>query len=340
MIFGERLALDSTLTDENLAFLKQLGVDNLMVGIGAAAGQKERQPVTAKLRKGDYCEYDDLMDLRKMAESKGFNLFGLSHTPFARWDKIIYGAPGRDEQIENWMKTLRNMGKAGIPMLQYNWVIDAGAWLANWRTTDATPGRGGARYVSFDYEVAKKVPVTALGSLNEDQMWSSLTYFLKAVIPVAEQAGVKMVVHPADPQVPGIAGMARIIRSPEAYDRMFDIVKSDYNGMVFCLGCFSQMMDAASVYKTIRHFGEGGKIGYVHFRTVRGTREKFDEVYPDEGNLDMLKAVKALDDAGFKGIIIPDHTPHGAGDTEYGHRGRAYAIGYMRGLMQAAGALG
>ena len=148
-----------------------------------------------------------------------------------------------------------------------------------------------------------------------------------------------MVVHPADPQVPSIAGVARIIRSPEAYDRMFNIVKSDYNGMVFCLGCFSQMMDAESVYKNIRHFAAEKKIGYAHFRTVRGEREKFDEVYPDEGKLDMIKCIQTLKDVGFKGIIFPDHTPHGAGDTEYGHRGKAYAIGYMKGLMQAANAL-
>lgn len=339
MKFGERLTLDGTLNDENMTFLKQLDVNNLMAGVGAAAGQPEKMPVVSKLRHGDYWETEDLLELKKLVEGRGFGLFGMSHTPFARWDKIIRGLPGRDQQVENWNKSLRNLGKAGIPMLQYNWVIDAAAWLGNWRTTDKTVGRGGARLVSFDYEVAKKVPVTAFGEITEDEMWVNLTYFLKAVIPVAEEAGVKMVVHPADPQVPSIAGVARIIRSPEAYDRLFNIVKSDGNGMVFCLGCFSQMLEPEDVYNAIRHFGAAKKIGYVHFRNVSGTREKFDEVYPDEGKLDMLKCIQLLKEVGYKDIIIPDHTPHGAGDTEYGHRGRAYAIGYMKGLMQAAAAL-
>jgi mannonate dehydratase len=340
MKLGERLTLDGTLTEENMAFLKQLDINYLMVGAGAAAGQPERTPVISKLRKGDYWEVSDLVELKKFIEAHDLTLFGISHTQFSRWDKIILGLPGRDAQIENWNKSLRNMGKAGIEMLQYNWVIDAAAWLANWRTTDKTVGRGGARYVSFDYEVAKKIPITKeFGVLTEDESWANFTYFLKATIPVAEEAGVKMVVHPADPQVPSIAGVARIIRSPEAYDRMFSIAPSNYNGMVFCLGCFSQMMDTNGVIKNIRHFAAGSKIGYAHFRTVRGEREKFDEVYPDEGRLDMLKCIQTLNDAGFKGVIFPDHTPHGAGDDEYGHRGKAYTIGYMKGLMQAANAL-
>ena len=105
--------------------------------------------------------------------------------------------------------------------------------------------------------------------------------------------------------------------------------------MVFCLGCFAQMLDTNGVCDAIRHFGSRNRIGYVHFRNINGSREKFDEVYPDEGKLDMLKAVRSLKETGFQGYIIPDHTPHGIGDTEYGHRGRAFEIGYMKGLMQA-----
>ena len=169
MKLGERLTLDANLTEENMAYLKQLDVNSLMIGVGAAGGQPERTPIVSKLRKGDFWEVADLVELKKFIENHGFELFGMSHTPFSRWDKIIKGLSGRDQQIENWNKSLRNMGKAGIGMLQYNWVIDAAAWLANWRTTDKTVGRGGARYVSFDYEVAKKVPITEeFGVITED----------------------------------------------------------------------------------------------------------------------------------------------------------------------------
>ena len=143
MKIGERLYLEGTLDDENMAYLKQLGVNNLMVGITDpvknlrigpvnSAGESEVHPLASKLRRGDYYDVDDLVELRRLVESRGFSLFGISHTPFSRWEKIIRGLPGRDQQIENWNKSLQNMGKAGILMLQYNWVIDAGAWLINW----------------------------------------------------------------------------------------------------------------------------------------------------------------------------------------------------------------
>ncbi len=166
-------------------------------------------------------------------------------------------------------------------------------------------------------------------------MWDNLAYFLRAVIPVAEAVGVRMVVHPADPQVPSLAGIARILRSSADYDRLFDLVPSAHNAMVFCLGCFAQMLDSDGVYDAIRHFGGCGRIGYVHFRNVTGTLERFTEVYPDEGKLDMAAVMRIFDQLGYDGHVIPDHTPHGTGDSAMGHRGFAFEIGYMRGLMQA-----
>ncbi len=192
------------------------------------------------------------------------------------------------------------------------------------------------RIVRFDYNVAKKVSVTNYGEISEEMLWNNLTYFLKKVIPVAEEAGVKMEMHPPDPQVPNLAGIARIVRSIEDYDRVFKIIPSRANCMVFCLGCFGQMMDANHVYEAIKHFGKQGKIGYVHFRGVRGTVEKFDEVFPDEGKLDMLQAIKLLKEVGFDGIVENDHAPHVMGDTDYGHMSHAFQIGYLRGILQGA----
>ena len=199
-------------------------------------------------------------------------------------------------------------------------------------------GRGGVELVRFDYDVAKKAPLTNFGEISEERMWDSLTYFLKAVIPVAEEAGVNMTMHPPDPQVPSLAGIARIVRNIEAYDKVFEIMPSKANSMVLCLGCFGQMMDADRVYEAIKHFGKGGHIGRVHFRNVRGTLEKFDEIFPDEGKLDMLQAVKVLKEVGFDGIIQNDHAPHVTGDTEYGHSSHAFQIGYLRGILQCANA--
>jgi mannonate dehydratase len=147
-----------------------------------------------------------------------------------------------------------------------------------------------------------------------------------------------MMMHPADPQVPSLAGIARIIRSVEAYDRLFKIVPGEYNSMVLCLGCLSQILEPDGVYKAIRHFARQGKIGYVDFRNVRGSLTKFDEVFPDEGKLDLFRAIKVLKQVGYDGRIVPDHAPHTIGDSEYGHISHAFQIGYLKGLLQAAGA--
>ena len=331
--------LGSSLTDENMVFLKQLGVNNLSVFLDWGPGKPNSNYPLSSLKEGTRWETDDLVTLKKWVESHGLELTGISLILFPHWEKMVLGQAGCDEQIENWNKSLRNMGKAGIPTLQYNFMINAGAKMQLWRTSAENVGRGGTRIVSFDYDVARKTPLTNYGEISEETMWNNLTYFLKAVIPVAEEAGVTMAMHPFDPQVPSLAGIARIVRGIEAYDRVFEIMPRRANSIAFCLGCFGQMMDAEHVYKAIRHFGKEGRIGLVHFRNVRGTIEKFDEVFPDEGKLDMLQAVKILKEVGFNGIIQIDHTPHPTGDTEYGHIGHAFQIGYLKGILQGADAL-
>jgi len=337
----EGLNLGSSLTDDNMVFLKQLGVNHLTVGIGAAANkeQKGKYPLSS-LRDGTRYEADDLVALRKWVESHGLELSGVAVMLFSRWEKIMLGQAGRDEQIENWSKFLRNMGKTGISELQYLYMINAGAWMPLWRTSAENIGRGGARIARFDYEVARKAPLTTYGEISEEMMWNNLTYFLRAVIPVAEEAGVKMVLHPDDPQVPSLAGIARIIRSIESYDRVFEIMPSSANCMDLCLGCFSQIMDNESVYEAIRHFGKEDRISRVDFRGVRGTPDKIDEVFPDEGKLDLLQAVKVLKEVGFNGIVQIDHAPHLTGDTEFGHICHAFEIGYLKGILQGADVLG
>ena len=168
-------------------------------------------------------------------------------------------------------------------------------------------------------------------------MWDNFTYFLERVVPVAEEAGVKLALHPDDPPVPSICGIARIFRSVEAFKKMIEIVPSDYNGLEFCQGCFSEM--GADVIEAIKYFGSRKKIFYVHFRDVKGTVPKFEECFIDEGNVDMLEAMKAYKEVGFDGPMIVDHTPHIVDDTRWGHRGRAYAIGYMRALIETVNKL-
>ncbi len=322
-----------------MIFLKQMGVNHLSVFLEMGRNEPKANYPLARLKQGPFYDIDDLVALKKLVGSRGLELFGINLMLFPRWEKILLGQTGRDEQIENWNKSLRNLGKVGIPTLQYNCMINAGSWLPLWRTSEENTGRGGTRIVRFDYDLARKAPLTDYGEISEEMMWKNLTYFLKAVIPVAEEAGVVMAMHPFDPQVPFLAGIARIVRSIEDYDKVFEIMPSCANKMVFCLGCFGQMTDAEHVYEAIRHFGKEGRIGRVHIRGVRGNVNNFDEVFPDEGNLDMLQAIKLLKEVGFEGIIENDHAPHVTSDTDYGHMSRAFQIGYLKGILQGADAL-
>ncbi|MGD0803407.1 MAG: mannonate dehydratase [Candidatus Bathyarchaeia archaeon] len=168
------------------------------------------------------------------------------------------------------------MGKVGIPILDYNRNI-----IRTWRTSHWTRGRGESYLSSFDYNLLKEAPLASYGTITDEKLWENFTYFIKWVIPVAEEAGVKMALHPDDPPVPSICGIARIFRSVETFKRMIEIAPSDYNGLTFCQGCFAER--GADVIEAICYFGTRKKIFLVHFRNVRGTVPKFEESFIDDG---------------------------------------------------------
>jgi mannonate dehydratase len=177
--------------------------------------------------------------------------------------------------------------------------------------------------------------IGSIPALSEAQMWSNITYFLRAVIPVAEEAGVRMALHPDDPPISPVLGTACIIRSHAALRRVVEeIAPSDQNGLEFCQGTVSEMPD--DVYEAIRYFGERKKISYVHFRNVSGKVPDFDETFIDDGYVDMWKAMTLYRAVRFDGVFIEDHVPAITGDTPHGHRSRAFAMGYAGGLVRMA----
>ena len=171
---------------------------------------------------------------------------------------------------------------------------------------------------------------------TDEDMWDNVTYFLEAVIPVAEQAGVRMGLHPDDPPISPIGGIARVFRSHEALKQLVDRVPSDCNGLAFCQGTISEM--PGNVLDAIRHFGSRDQIRYVHFRFVSGTVPAFEETFIDAGHVDPMEAMLAYREAGFDGPMIDDHVPHlpfdGDGPQQRSH---AFALGYMKALMDHVG---
>ena len=261
----------------------------------------------------------------------GLEVAGIENLPRDHWDKVLHGAPGRDEQIKKVCETIQNMGKAGIPILGYYFSI-AGVW-GHWRAYDSGGGRGDAGLKSFDYNLVKDAPVVETGRVSVEEMWERLAYFLERVIPVAESAGVKLAAHQDDPPAEELRGTGRLLTSHEGMRRLIETVPSPSNGLEFCQGTVAEMGPDRAV-DAIRYFGGQAKIFYVHFRNVRGQFPKFDEVFIDEGDVDMFEAMRAYKEVGFDGVIIPDHAPRVAGDSDHRRQGVTFALGYMRALMQ------
>ncbi len=241
------------------------------------------------------------------------------------------GLPGRDEEIEQARRYLRNVAAAGIPVLCWNWMA-----VFNWtRTSTTTPWRGGALVTSYDHAMMRGAPPTEAGEVSDDRLWESLAYFMAAVVPVAEEVGVKLALHPDDPPISPIRGVARILRSPEAMRRAIELRPSPHNGITMCQGTFATM--GADVPAEIRAFGEA--IHFVHFRDVRGTPERFLETFHDDGQTDMFAAMRTYREIGFDGPVRPDHVPTMEGEDNiapgYNVLGRLFAIGYMKGLAEA-----
>jgi len=301
---------------------RQLGVDYAVVAV----------PDTEYLLNGmEPWDYIPLQNLVKSFEKEGLTISVIEVPP--PMEKIKLGLEGRDEEIENFCTFLHNIAKLGIKTVCYNWMPVIG-WF---RTKTAVKARGEALVTGFDYDEISNAPLTEAGIVTEEQLWENLEYFLKAVVPTAEKAGVQLAIHPDDPPVSSIRGISRILINAEAFERVVNIVPSQYNGITMCQGSFSAMGE--DVPKLIRYFGSRKKIFFAHFRDIRGTAYKFVETFHEEGQQDMREAVKAYKEISYEGVIRPDHVPTIAGEENilpgYGILGNLFAIGYMKGLIEA-----
>lgn len=306
---------------------------------------------TALPGRGGFWSIEELRALRDRCDRDGLAIEGLENVPAAQFWKIQRGFAGRDEQIENYHRTIRNMARVGIGLLGYNFIA-----TYVWRTDMGGSGRGGAKVTGFDlaragegnalasYKLTPGEPITE--PITAEQMWNNYQYFLDAVLPVAEEVGVRLALHPDDPPVDEpLGGAARIFTSPEAIADGHRRAKgSPAWGLNLCIGTVSEMAGEESVNRVIDLFGPLGRIFYVHFRDVQGTVPRFTECFLGEGNLDPARVIRRLGAAGFDGFMIDDHVPAMIGDsdtwgdtspTAYCSRGRAHAIGYLQGVLNA-----
>ncbi|MEF8841219.1 MAG: mannonate dehydratase [Haloarculaceae archaeon] len=278
-----------------------------------------------------FWEYEELRGLTNWLDGAGLKL-GVMEGSVPITDRTRLGLEGRDEEIETFKRFLRDCGEVGIPVVCYDWMAGV-----RWARTDVhVESRGGSLASEFEAERMR----SRTGATDEatdvtaDELWSNLGHFLEEVVPVAEEAGVRLGLHPDDPPRAELAGIPRIVTDVDAYDRVLDIYDSEHNGVTFCQGNFAAM--GADIPKAIRHFGD--RINFVHFRDVEGDADAFVETWHDDGPTDMLAAMEAYREVGFDGPMRPDHVPTMAGEQNenpgYETKGRLFAIGYMKGLLE------
>lgn len=283
---------------------------------------------------------ESLSALRKHVESFGIKLdcvpLPMSALDIAKAEIpeiLLAKDPARDRAIEDICTMIRNCGKAGIPMAKYNFTF-----LGVVRT-ERTIGRGGASLSSFDYAKAKQEPaLTEAGRITAEIYWDRIEYFLKRVVPVAEEAKVKLACHPQDPRMPagtGWRGVETVLGTPEGLRRFVATMPSKYHGLNFCQGTVAEMLEkpGEQIYDVIRDLGGRGKIFNVHFRNIRGGYLKFEETFPDDGDVDMPRALRVYREIGYDGLIMPDHVPQILGDPN-GQKAFAFCFGYIQALLQ------
>ncbi len=308
-------------SDEDLQFVQQLGVEYVTIWLHA-----------------DGASYENFMRLRGRVENKGLKVWNIGNINVHNMGEVTLNLPGREQKIEEYKTYIRTLGKAGIYYSTLGYVPN-GIWSSAFETT-----RGGAPARAFDLAddpaghwdgQTWHLPLSHGRVYTEQEMWDNYTYFIKAVVPVAEEAGVRIGIHPDDPPVPVLAGVPRcVFGNFDGFVRAFEIANSPNIGMCLCCGTWLEggKNMRRSLLETIQYFGSRGKIFKIHFRNVNAPLPHFVETFVDDGYQDMYQVMRALREVNFNGAMIPDHIPGMIGDRA----GTAYTIAYMKAYRRRA----
>ncbi len=284
--------------------------------------------------------YEDYLAFRERIESFGLKIAGCEGGFVAspKFHQVAFGGPDRDELIAELAAEITDMGRAGIPVLGYHW-MPASVWRSG-----TVPIRGGSVATAWDngsdeQSAIGKISIPDHYDRSHENMWEHLEYWIRAITPVAEEAGIRLGIHPDDPPVPELGGVARLLGSFDAYKRLTSIVDSPSNGIEFCQGTFSEM-EGEDIYEMIKYFAERNKVLYVHFRNVSARVPSFNEEFINTGYVDMKRAMETYNAAGFEGVFMDDHCPLITDDADFpgnwgGYRSRIFAQGYIQAMLEA-----
>ncbi len=304
-------------SDEDLLFFKQIGLAHIRAEI----------PVDAPLA--------ELGRARDRFAAYGIRMISCAQYAH-RTPDIELGRPGpqRERELDNCRAVVRELGKLGVEVLVLDW------HPANTYTTSVIERRGyRAREFNLGEFRARMDQLKFEREYSAEEIWAALEYFMKAVLPVAEEAGVKLAMHPDDPPIEKMHGVARIFTNAESYRRAEKMARGSRNwGVRLCVGTWAEGGAAmgSDVFEMIREWGPKGKIFDVDLRNVTSTLPVFQETFPDDGYLDLYQVVKALRQAGYSGPMVPDHLPELAGDRAMRPAATAYCIASMRAMLRRA----
>jgi mannonate dehydratase len=344
------------LTPETLRFARQAGVTDIVAHLPGHFTRERSKVITSDdaawgfgISKADdpVWTLEGLCGLKARVSGEGLALAALENFAPAHWHDVLLDGPRRAEQMTRLTNLLRDMGRAGIPTMGYNFSL-AGVW----GRVEGPFARAGARSVGFEdppqtpipegmvwnmvYDPEGFDPAGARGTVppvGAEEVWRRFAGFLSEMLPVAEEAGVTLALHPEDPPLPELRGTARLVHHPDQFQRVLDLSASPRNAIEFCVGTVSEM-PGADVYQAVDRYSRAGRIAYVHLRNVRGKAPRYHETFVDEGDTDMLRVLRILHGNGFDGVVIPDHAPLLECAAPW-HAGMAYTLGWMRAAMTA-----
>lgn len=340
------------LDPEHYRFARQCGCTHLVIHLvdyfrSSRNNQTGDQPVgddTGWGLAGDPSRlwtYDELATLKKEINEAGLELEAIENFDPAHWHDVLLDGPEKHRQLENLKTIIRNVGKAGIPIMGYNFSIAGVAGRVK-----GPFARGQAEAVGMDGPCDKPLPngmvwnmiydpnaaPGVVRSATSEDLWQRLKDFLDALLPAAEEAGVTLAAHPDDPPLPTIRAQPRLVYQPQLYQKLIALNPSPRNALEFCVGTLAEMTEG-DVYEAVDTYSRQGKLAYVHLRNVRGKVPFYRESFIDDGDVDALRVLRILRRNGFEGVLIPDHTPQMSCAAPW-HAGMAHALGYLRAALQ------
>lgn len=290
--------------------------------------------------------YEWMRDLRSAINAEGLELEAIENFEPGHWFDVLLDGPRKQEQMETLKRIIRDMGRAGIAIMGYNFSL-AGVWGRD----SGAAARGAAGTVGFHAPEEPPIPLGmvwnmvydpdqydpqgakgTLRSISREEFMERYAWFLNELVPVAEEANVRLALHPDDPPMPTLRGTPRLVYQPRMYKDILSIRPSHYHAMELCLGTVAEMSEG-DIYEMVDTHSKRQEIAYIHFRNVKGKVPHYDEVFIDEGDVDMIRLLRILHKNNYNGVLIPDHTPSMSCDAPW-HAGMAYALGYMRAAVQ------